>query len=84
MSNGSPPPQELPWTATIADLINTSFNLGPVMADPAHPPRFIRMFANQWQVNWQLSGVPEPHAQSIINVYLSTRPVAPAIITVKV
>ena len=74
---------ELPWSATIADLVSASFNLGPVMSDPAHPPRFIRIAPDRWQINWQLSGVPEPLAQSIVNLYLSMRPVAPAVITFK-
>jgi hypothetical protein len=84
MSNGTLPPQELTWDSTLKDLFVETYEMSPELIDPEHPPRFIRMFEDRWQVNWQLSGLPEPQAQTIIDVYLTARPVAPAAITHKV
>jgi hypothetical protein len=78
------PPQELTWTSTLLDLISNSFNVSDNLVDQTMPPRFLRMYADRWQVNFQLSGLPDPEAQSIIDIYLTARPVSPATITVKV
>ena len=78
------PPQELNWGSTIADLLGSSFNFSEELVDPAKSPRFIRMYADRWQVNWQLSGISDPEAQTIVDIYITARPVAPAEITVKV
>ena len=77
------PPQELTWDSTLMDLISNSFNVSDNLVDQAMPPRFIRMYADRWQVNFQLSGLPDPEAQSIIDIYLTARPVSPATITVR-
>jgi hypothetical protein len=84
MSNGTPPPQELSWDSTLRDLFDASYSFSPELVDPEKAPRFIRMYADRWQVNYQLSGLPDPEAQTIIDIYLSVRPVAPATITIKV
>jgi hypothetical protein len=78
-----PPPQELTWDSTVRDLFANSFNISDDLL--AGAPRMIRMYADRWQVNWQLApGVEEPQNQTIIDIFLSARPVAPAQITVKV
>ena len=77
------PPQELTWDSTLMDLIGNSFNLSDELTDAATPPRFIRMYADRWQVNYQLSGLPDPQAQTIIDIYLTARPVEPSEITFK-
>jgi hypothetical protein len=78
------PPQELTWDSTLRDLFSNSFNFSDDLIDPANPPRFIRMYADRWQINWQLSGLEDPAAQTIVDIYLTARPVAPAEITIKV
>jgi hypothetical protein len=83
MSNGLPPPQELTWDSTLRDLFVASFNFSDELIDPAKAPRFIRMYADRWQINWQLSGITDPEAQSIVDIFLTARPVAPATITFK-
>ncbi len=83
MSNGAPP-QELTWDSPIKELFNASYNFSPELIDPAKPPRFIRMFADRWQINWQLSGLEDPQAQSVVDVFITVRPVAPSTITIKV
>lgn len=78
-----PPPQELTWDSTIRDLFAVSY----VFSDDllAAAPRFIRMFADRWQINWQLAaGVEEPQNQSVVDIFITVRPVAPAQITIKV
>jgi hypothetical protein len=77
-------PQELTWDSPIKDLFFGSYNFSPELVDPATPPRFIRMYEDRWQVNWQLSGLPDPQSQSIMDVYITARPVAPSTITIKV
>jgi hypothetical protein len=84
MSNGTRPPQELGWDSPLKDLILDSYELSPELIDPEHPPRFIRMFEDRWQCNWQLSGIPDPQAHTIIDIYLTARPVAPSTIVHKV
>jgi hypothetical protein len=42
------------------------------------------MFEDRWQVNWQLSGIAEPESHTIIDIYLTARPVAPSTIVHKV
>jgi hypothetical protein len=84
MSNGLPPPQELTWDSPIKDLFFNSYDFSPELIDPARPPRFIRMYEDAWQINWQNSGIPEPQAQPIVNVSITVRPVAPSTITIKV
>lgn len=82
--NGTPPPQELTWDSTLRDLLTNSYNFSDKLVDPEKPPRFIRMYADRWQINWQLSGLEDPQAQTIVDIYLSARPVAPSTITHKV
>ena len=79
-----PPPQELTWDSTIKDLFDASYTLSDDLIDPGNPPRFIRMYADRWQANWQLSGIPEPQAQSVVDIFITVRPVAPAEISIKV
>jgi hypothetical protein len=78
------PPQELTWDSTLKDFLTASYNFSDDLVGSATPPRFLRMFADRWQVNWQLSGLPDPEAQSVIDIFISVRPVAPAEITIKV
>ena len=78
------PPQELSWTSTLQDLLTTSYNISDDLIDPAKAPRFIRMFADRWQANWQLSGIADPEAQTVIDIFITVRPVAPATISIKV
>jgi hypothetical protein len=47
-----PPPQELTWDSPIR-LIKSSYHLSDDLDNPDAPPRFIRMYADRWQVNWQ-------------------------------
>ena len=79
-----PPPQELTWDSTIKDLINASYTLSDDLIDSAHPPEFIRMYADRWSVRWAGSGTPDPQAQSGIDIFFNVRPVAPATIEIKV
>ncbi len=79
-----PPPQELTWDSTLRDLLETTYAFSPELVDPDKPPRFLRMYADRWQVNYQLAGLPDPQAQTIVDIYLSARPVAPATISHKV
>ena len=77
------PPQELTWDSPIRELFASSYNISPDLLEAA--PRMIRMYADRWQVNWQLAvGVDEPQNQSIIDIFFTVRPVAPATITLKV
>jgi hypothetical protein len=80
----APPPQELSIDSTIKDLITASYHLSDDLDNPATPPRLIRMYADRWAINWQEAGIPDPAAQSVIDIYLTVRPVAPATITVEV
>jgi hypothetical protein len=84
MSNGQPPPQELTWDSTLRELLDNTFTFSPELTDAATPPRFIRMYGERWQVNWQLSGLGDPSAQSIVDITISARPVAPSTILIKV
>jgi hypothetical protein len=77
------PPQELNWGSTLADFLGASYNFSEELVDPAKPPRFIRMFADRWQANWQVSGISDPEAQTVIDIFITVRPVAPAEITIK-
>ena len=79
-----PPPQELSWDSTLMDLFAASYNFSDNLIDLAKPPRFIRMYADRWMVNWQESGVDEPANQTVIDLYITVRPVAPATIVIKV
>ena len=77
-----PPPQELTWDSTIKDLFDVSYNFSDDLLAAA--PRFIRMYADRWQINWQLAdGVPEPQNQTVVDIFITVRPVAPATITIK-
>ena len=78
------PPQELTWDSTLMDLFNASYNFSPELVDPAKAPRFLRMYADRWQINWQLSGVDEPLDQTVVDIFITVRPIAPATITIKV
>jgi hypothetical protein len=84
VSNGLPPPQELTWDSTLRDLIENTYSLSPELTDAAKAPRFLRLYADRWQVNWQLSGLEDPQAQSIMDIQISARPVAPSIIVTKI
>jgi hypothetical protein len=75
-----PPPQELTWDSTLRDFLEATYTFSPELVEPQKPPRFIRLYADRWQVNWQLSGIPDPEAQSIVDITISARPVAPATI----
>jgi hypothetical protein len=78
----APPPQELTWDSPIKDLFTSSYNFSEELL--AGMPRMIRMYADRWQVNFQESGLPDPEAQTILDIYITVRPVAPAEITIKV
>ena len=80
----APPPQELSIDSTIKDLLKASYHFSDDLDAPATPPRLIRMFADRWQINYQESGIPDPAAQSVIDIFISVRPVAPATITIEV
>jgi hypothetical protein len=78
-----PPPQELTWDSTIRDLFAASY----VFSDDllAAAPRFIRMYPDRWQINWQLAdGVEEPQNQTVVDVFITVRPVAPDTIAIKI
>jgi hypothetical protein len=77
-----PPPQELTWDSTLKDFLSASYNFSDDLLEGV--PRFIRMYADRWQVNWQESGIPDPEAQTVVDIFITVRPVAPAEITVKV
>ena len=79
-----PPPQELSIDSTIKDLLKISYHFSDDLDAPATPPRLIRMFADRWQINYQESGIPDPQAQSVIDIFISVRPVAPGTITIEV
>jgi hypothetical protein len=83
MSNGQPPPQELTWDSTLRDLLDNTYSFSPELTDPEKAPRFIRMYADRWQVNWQLSGLGDPQAQTIMDIQITARPVAPSTILIK-
>jgi hypothetical protein len=83
MSNGQPPPQELTWDSTLRDLLENTYSFSPELTDLEKAPRFIRMYADRWQVNWQLSGLEDPQAQTIMDIQITARPVAPATILIK-
>jgi hypothetical protein len=84
MSNGQPPPQELTWDSTLRDLLENTYSFSPELTDLEKAPRFIRMYADRWQVNWQLSGLEDPQAQTIMDIQITARPVAPSTILIKV
>ena len=77
-----PPPQELTWDSTLRDLFAVSYNISDNLLAAA--PRFIRMYGDRWQVNWQESGIPDPEAQTVIDIFITVRPVFPAEISIKV
>lgn len=78
-----PPPQELTWDSTIKELIQTSYHLSDELDDPAHLPRFIRMFADRWSVRWDESGISVPEDQSCIDIFLNVRPSGKATIALE-
>jgi len=86
MSNGTeqPPPQELTWGSTLWEFFSSSYNFSDNLINPDQPPRFIRMYADRWQINWQESGISDPAAQTVVDVFITVRPVNPATITIKV
>ena len=79
----APPPQELEWGSSLWQFFSSSYNFSDNLIDPAKPPRFIRMYADRWQINWQESGIPDPEAQTVVDVFITVRPIAPASITIK-
>jgi hypothetical protein len=78
-----PPPQELTWDSTLKDLLGASYTFSPDLTDLEHPPRFIRMYEDRWSVRWDESGIPDPQAQSCVDLSITVRPVAPATIEIK-
>jgi hypothetical protein len=84
LTTDAPPPQELTWDSTIKDLFAASYEFSDNLIDPAKPPQFIRMYADRWSIRWNESGIPDPEAQSCVDIYFSVRPVASATITIKV
>jgi hypothetical protein len=82
MSNGLPPPTEFTWDTPVGDILKAVFQFSDELIDPAKAPRLIMMYADRLQVNWQLSGVEEPQAQSIVDITFSARPVAPGAIVI--
>jgi hypothetical protein len=82
MSNGQPPPTEFPWTTQVSDLLKAIYAFSPELTDEAKAPRLIMMYADRLQVNWQLSGVEDPAAQSVVDISFSCRPVSPASIVI--
>ena len=78
----APPPQELTWDSPIRDLFLNSYFFSDELKAAA--PRLIRMYEDRWQVNYQEAGLPEPQAQTIMDIYITVRPVAPAQIELKV
>ena len=75
------PPQELTWDSPIKDLFLSSYDFSEDVLNAA--PRLIRMYEDRWQVNFQESGIPDPQAQTILDIYITVRPVAPATIAIK-
>jgi hypothetical protein len=82
MSNGLPPPTEFAWDTPLSEVLKAIYELSPELVDAAKAPRLIMMYADRLQVNWQLSGVEDPSAQSVIDIYFSARPVAPSSIVI--
>jgi hypothetical protein len=78
------PPQELTWDSTILDLLKNSYSFSDDLIDLSKPPRFIRLYADRWQVNWQESGVGEPENQTVVDLFITVRPIAPAEITIRI
>jgi hypothetical protein len=75
------PPQELTWDSTLRDLFAASYKFSDDLLQAA--PRFIRMYGDRWQINWQLAdGVEEPQNQSVVDIFITVRPVAPATIDI--
>ena len=79
----APPPQELSIDSTIKDLLKASYHFSDDLDNPLTPPRLIRMYADRWQINYQKAGIPDPAAQSVIDISITVRPVAPAAIAIK-
>ena len=80
---GDPPPQELSIDSAIKDLLKASYSFSDDLDNPLTPPRLIRMYADRWQINYQKAGIPDPAAQSVIDISITVRPVAPAAIAIK-
>lgn len=76
-----PPPQELTWDSPIKDLFLSSYEFSEELL--AAMPRLIRMYEDRWQVNWQESGIPDPQAQTVVDIFITVRPVAPGKIAIK-
>ena len=83
MADEEAPPQELEWGSTLWQLLSSSYNFSDDLIDPAKPPEFIRMYADRWSVRWQNSGIPDPEAQSAIDIFFNVRPSGSATITIK-
>jgi len=83
MPNGTlPPPREFTWDTPVGDILKSVYQFSDELVDPERAPRLIMMFADRLQVNWQLSGISDPESQSIVDIYFSARPVAPASILI--
>ncbi len=80
--DSQPPPTEFSWDTPVSELLKAIYAFSDELVDAANAPRLIMMFADRLQVNWQLSGVADPAAQSVIDIYFSCRPVAPATIVI--
>lgn len=75
-----PPPTQFTWDTTIAELVNEVFLLSQDLKD--NPPLCILLFADRIQVNWSMSGLEGPGADSTIELSFTARPVAPSTITI--
>jgi hypothetical protein len=73
--------EDLDWySITIGETLLHFFTPSADLVGLSTPPRCIMMYGDRLQVNWQLSSAPEPQNQSIVDLYFTCRPVAPATI----
>lgn len=79
-----PPPQTMTLDSTLRDLLMASYTFSDDLIDPANPPEFFRMYGDRWSIRWAESGIPDPQAQTCVDISITVRPVAPAEITIKV
>jgi hypothetical protein len=75
------PGTEAPIDITIGDVLLLFIDPSSDLIGLVTPPRCIMMYADRLQVNWQLSSAPEPQNQSVVDLYFTARPSAPASIT---
>jgi hypothetical protein len=82
MPDPLPPPTEFAWDTPVKDILTSVFQFSPDLLDAGAAPRLIMMYADHLQVNWQLSGLPDPINQCVVDLRFSARPVAPATIVI--